>query len=313
MDRKKLPERTSRGKRMSLAALDAEQLQADTEFWNQSALAESASDSDFETSGDSEDVVDSDFDNEEPETFAAAISNAAGDGAADAEDALRREERETRASARKKQRIGKEPRRGAERGGAGEARATRAAAKSKDPQDRPAPVAKEKMSFRKSTKIAAEQSKKVASQREVDEEERRRIRLEREARKPKERVLTQAELLEEAKRTEELNRRSLAELLRFDEEKKRTIESRKHTSSHPTMRQVSSSGGKTQLVFSHTESIPAFPAPPPYPDKQMCAVTGKSARYRDPDTGLPFYDSEAFKKIRSDPARYANPAVEPAA
>lgn len=34
------------------------------------------------------------------------------------------------------------------------------------------------------------------------------------------------------------------------------------------------------------------------PAKAVCAVTGKPARYRDPQTGLPYADASAFAALR---------------
>lgn len=64
---------------------------------------------------------------------------------------------------------------------------------------------------------AAEQREK----REVTEMERRRRKKLREKEKPEIRVLSQKEMLEEARETEVRNGESLKELLRLEEEKKR--------------------------------------------------------------------------------------------
>lgn len=39
-------------------------------------------------------------------------------------------------------------------------------------------------------------------------------------------------------------------------------------------------------------------APPPR-QRPLCVITGKPARYRDPVTGLPYYDSEAYKELKA--------------
>ncbi|KAL6745330.1 YL1 nuclear protein-domain-containing protein, partial [Haematococcus lacustris] len=59
-----LPQRSTRGKRMR-AALEDEEAEADTSFWNQDFFQEEAVDGDYEEEHEEEDVPDSDFD--EPE------------------------------------------------------------------------------------------------------------------------------------------------------------------------------------------------------------------------------------------------------
>jgi vacuolar protein sorting-associated protein 72 len=60
----KLPPRSTRGRRMRQAVDDEEQA-ADTDFWNQEFFAEEVEDNDYEMSSVSEDVPDSDFDDDE--------------------------------------------------------------------------------------------------------------------------------------------------------------------------------------------------------------------------------------------------------
>eukprot|EP00878_Enallax_costatus_P006378 GHUV01006689.1.p1 GENE.GHUV01006689.1~~GHUV01006689.1.p1 ORF type:complete len:528 (+),score=242.14 GHUV01006689.1:123-1706(+) len=58
-DTKRLPQRSTRGKRLR-AQLDDEQ-EADAEFWNQEFFAEDAADADYVSEKEEEDVIDSDF------------------------------------------------------------------------------------------------------------------------------------------------------------------------------------------------------------------------------------------------------------
>lgn len=78
-----------------------------------------------------------------------------------------------------------------------------------------------KSSLRKSTKVASARAAEARAERTEREEKRRKKRMEKESTKEEEIPLTQEELLEEAKKTEILNRESLKELLRLEEEKKR--------------------------------------------------------------------------------------------
>lgn len=84
-------------------------------------------------------------------------------------------------------------------------------------------TAEKRTSLRKSTKAASARAAEERARRRVDEEERRRQKALRDAEKKPVRPLTQAERLEEAKVTEELNRKSLNELLRMEEEKKSIV------------------------------------------------------------------------------------------
>lgn len=59
-----LPQRTTRGRRMA-AQLDEEEDAADNDFWNQEFFKEEAVDDDYKTESEPEDIIDSDFDEEE--------------------------------------------------------------------------------------------------------------------------------------------------------------------------------------------------------------------------------------------------------
>ena len=55
------------------------------------------------------------------------------------------------------------------------------------------------------------------------------------------------------------------------------------------------------LEFTDTNNFPReyFPASrTKYPIKSVCVVTGQPAKYKDPLTGLPYANIEAFKYIR---------------
>lgn len=84
-----------------------------------------------------------------------------------------------------------------------------------------ATIAGTRTSLRKSTKAASARAAEERAKRRVDEEARRKQKALRDAEREPTRPLTQKERLEEAKQTEVMNRESLADLLRMEEEKKR--------------------------------------------------------------------------------------------
>lgn len=126
------------------------------------------------------------------------------------------------------------------------------------PSDRPQKKAKKsseaenanihRSSLRRSTKIASMHAAEEREKRQLTEAERRKKKAAREAGKPEVRILTQKELLEEAKATEEKNKESLKELLRLEEEKKR-LPPPKKKSKEPIMTLRSSRDGKQTVSF----------------------------------------------------------------
>jgi len=129
---------------------------------------------------------------------------------------------------------------------------------------------------------------------------------------PQMRRLTQSELLAEARITEEQNLASLAQLMQFQEDQKKSkVTKAKYQG--PIIRFQSvrmplfGDDGKENgycsrsfLEFTDTKSFPQeyFPSKVKYPKKEMCVVTGLPAKYKDPLTGLPYATIEAFKYIR---------------
>jgi len=143
------------------------------------------------------------------------------------------------------------------------------------------------------------------------------------------RRMTQEELLAEAEKTEKKNVKSLEKYLELEETRKKNIRGTKRA-------QMDKSGGtiiyldttmgdkekkeesdKTKddadsedtregvgfLIFSKDECFDKYFAlckqsPPKAKPKQICPVTGKRARYRDPVTDIPYYDLAAYKIIQ---------------
>jgi vacuolar protein sorting-associated protein 72 len=139
--------------------------------------------------------------------------------------------------------------------------------------------------------------------RSIEREEREqqaRQRPKRKRPKVERRVLTQAERMAEAEHTEVLNRQSLADLLRQEEEKKRVVERRVRFEG-PTIRFVSRNG-KSLLAFKAgfpPELDPNAPQPQPAKRGQLCVVTGKPALYVDPRSKLPFANVAAYRQLRA--------------
>ncbi|KAK2543482.1 Vps72 [Columba livia] len=154
------------------------------------------------------------------------------------------------------------------------------------------------------------------------------------------RPLTQEELLEEAKITEEINLRSLENYERLEADKKKQVQ-KKRKCVGPVIRYWSvtmplvpepgkeenvdvegldqdpqqaeaapASAGKcsrTFISFSDDETFERFfpkSKPPRLPVREICPVTHKPAVYRDPITDIPYSNIRAFKIIREAYKKY---------
>ncbi|XP_025902415.1 vacuolar protein sorting-associated protein 72 homolog [Nothoprocta perdicaria] len=155
-----------------------------------------------------------------------------------------------------------------------------------------------------------------------------------------ERPLTQEELLEEAKITEEINLRSLENYERLEADKKKQVH-KKRKCVGPVIRYWSvtmplvtelgkeenvdvegldqeaqqaeapaAAAGKcsrTFITFSDDETFERFfpkAKPPRVPVRELCPVTHKPAVYRDPVTDIPYSNIRAFKIIREAYKKY---------
>jgi YL1 nuclear protein len=110
----------------------------------------------------------------------------------------------------------------------------------------------DRSSLRKSTKAARELADKVRREREVDRNERRMLKWEREKDKEPEKILTQEELLKEADETAVQNTADLQVLLRLEEERKR-IPKKAAVEQVPRMT-VISRGGRTVINFKDKDA-----------------------------------------------------------
>jgi vacuolar protein sorting-associated protein 72 len=116
----------------------------------------------------------------------------------------------------------------------------------------------------------------------------------------KKKKLTQEELLAECAHTEVINTRSLQALLDIEEESKRKTQTKKRKESGALIRTYSY-GGQSLYTFTDPIGLPmvfdGFNDPVPKP--AVCAITGLPAKYKDPKTGQPYANAEAFKKLRA--------------
>ncbi|KAG8582451.1 hypothetical protein GDO81_008057, partial [Engystomops pustulosus] len=153
------------------------------------------------------------------------------------------------------------------------------------------------------------------------------------------RPLTQEELLEEAKITEEINIRSLENYERLEADKKKQVQKKRrcvgpticyHSVAMPLITDVSvkeenvdvegleheqngdsvapppGKCSRTFITFSDDETFERiFPRNKPrLPIRELCPVTHKPAQYRDPITDIPYYNGRAFKVIREAYKKY---------
>lgn len=153
------------------------------------------------------------------------------------------------------------------------------------------------------------------------------------------RPLTQEELLEEAKITEEINIRSLENYERLEADKKKQVHKKRrcvgptvhyHSMVMPLITDVTVKEENVDVEGLEQEQTGDSTAPPAskcsrnfitfsddetfeqifprnkakLPIRELCPVTHKPAQYRDPITDIPYYNSRAFKIIREAYKKY---------
>ncbi|GLC33566.1 hypothetical protein PLESTB_000088900 [Pleodorina starrii] len=303
MGREKLPERSTRGKRLK-QAVDDEEDDADNAFWNQEFFKEEAVDDDYKTESEPEDQIDSDFDVDE------------GD---DDDDEVVVKDDEPRKKALKPPGYKPKPKPKAkpkpkpkqeeddeymeeedgdeeeEEDGEGQPARAKPAKAQREPVVYVAPT------LRRSTVARVAEAQQ---ERQYKEKTTRR-------RAPRSgnsnwRPLTQQELLAEAALNEIENTRSLKALLAQEEETKRKAQVVKKKNTGPSVKFKSRKGPegteRTTLELINTLVPPKWMQPshePPQPDPPICNITGLPARYRDPHTHTPFANTLAFKRLRT--------------
>ncbi|KAA8494717.1 SWR1 complex subunit 2 [Porphyridium purpureum] len=345
MRTRELPARSTRGKRVVVQPDDEKD--ADDEFWAQRAFDEDADDASFDEQRDvssdaREDVVDSDFDEpeEQPDD-----RGKGGDDLQENERQIKRAERATAASHRKRAlgRAYKEPTHAKPVKSIKKATTALPAASEVATAASVVSPLRSKGALRSSTKLASSISEKERTLKAQEDRKRLEKIRERRNRAEPERILTQAELLEEAKQTAVRNAEDLARLLRVEESRKR-VEPVRKVLKLPSMRlysrsvnealtstpelnanlaaQSSKVSDDTTPRARHVVSFVNLPASEeerrelmfpmqlttariPVQRPTQCAVTGLRARYRDPRSGLPYANVSAFQQLRANVERDA--------
>ena len=164
---------------------------------------------------------------------------------------------------------------------------------------------------RKSARTSVKENSEALKVRlEIDE-------VKRQSRTPKRRIvavkMSQEELLEQAKVTEEENLASLNVYIQLEEERRRAKSIvKKHCIEGPYIRSQSVSMGddvegeeslpphsRNFVTFCDVDAFDYFPRDKPVEvSRDHCVVTGLPARYKDPLTGMPYANVQAFRIIR---------------
>lgn len=110
-------------------------------------------------------------------------------------------------------------------------------------------------------------------------------------------VLNQQQMLEEAAVTEMYNSYSLSLLLQLEENKTHHEHSETRSMLYPRVKLTDSMKSGVRNLRLYTEEALDI-SKPKVTNTEFCAVTGYPARYKDPVTGLPYYDLTSFKIIR---------------
>ena len=110
---------------------------------------------------------------------------------------------------------------------------------------------------------------------------------------------TQKELLLDALSTEESNERWLRKQKELSQDLG-TVNKMKLLATGNVIRFTSRRGTYDTVTFTEVDSMPSFLRThkvPKIPEKK-CIITGEEARYRDPVTGHPYANIEAFKELK---------------
>lgn len=278
--------RATRGKRMT-KLLD-EEIEEDELFWNQDALKEEEVDENYQEEAEIVDVFDSDFEDDESEPDEETAN--------EPDDRQRTKKKliypgKPTTKKKKKQKVlselDKEP---------AEDKATKLA---RIPEHHEAPddVDVEKI-VRKSTRtsVIVRQAERDAIRAALQATMKPIVRKKKEG---EEKRMTQEEMLLEAAQTEIMNLRNLERVLAREEEVKKRAVVHKAVYDGPQIRYISRNG-KSYLEFSKGVSFrkQLSSSSFPYPEREVCVITGLPAKYRDPKTGLPYATKEAFRIIR---------------
>jgi vacuolar protein sorting-associated protein 72 len=253
---------------------------ADEEFWNQDAFAEEENDEKYESESEEADVFDADFDDDESSSDSEEVAVARERR----RPALKAPERKAPPAARA---------------------APRAKAVKPDPADLGGDLAFSFAGEKRTSKRSGVQAILRRS-----EEAREAAKAKPGPRRPSNaeppRQLTQAEILAEAAATEIANLADLERLLSAEAAVLKKAERAKKSDGFlPAVRARSFRDSQSGEAVIRLELRHGAGMPPPLnerPTRQKtppkCVVSGEKARYKDPATGLPFFDKVAFKELR---------------
>jgi len=294
-----LPARSTRGRRMHTLLEDEDS--ADEEFWNQDAFAEESGDEEYESEEEEEDVVDDDFHDSESEESEGEVHVA-----------KERTKRTLKAPERVKPKAPAAAPARAATGGvdaeAGPSTAAPSAPRAAAPTITPGDYEPRK-SKRSTAQAILERSEKMRKERDAKPAPERA--------KVEYKELTQEELLEEAKITEYWNLLDLERLLTLEAEMKKKAPTGKKKYDGPSLVYRSSAkedAGAPVVALARGAEVPELlRQPKPTPAKpNVCVITGLTAKYKDPLTGMPYATIEAFKEVRAryPPLPKPTPATE---
>ena len=292
-----LPERATRGKRLR-AALEDEDANADEEFWNQEFFAEEGQDEDYKSEKEEEDVADSDFfesESEEDEADAEAVPKSPRRKTLKPPGAPPSRPKAPKPAGPKPQPKPRLP----------------------TPSEAPTDISYEAPTLRESTRQRMLEAQK---QRELQKE----AKPVRKQQKVGEgwRVMTQAEMLHEAARTEQENMASLKLLLALEEETKKKAAFSKKALTGPFVKYRSRAVQELQqppqqqqppLQQQHQQEVgPSLGDQPLQPASTSPAeVTAPGAAAADAGTSLPPGTSQAAaaEATVSEPPAVAKPQL----
>lgn len=119
-------------------------------------------------------------------------------------------------------------------------------------------------------------------------------------RKKRERFTQEQLLVEAANETEPANHRWLLARKRIQDQKEvETLEPQEKKNVVETY--TSRRGALNTVHFWDMDRIPSILAQragPQLPERVLCAITGRPAKYKDPKTGLGYFDAASFKELR---------------
>ncbi|EFC41925.1 predicted protein [Naegleria gruberi] len=298
-ERRRLPSRSTRGKRLTeLEGIDKD---VDDEFWKMNMFAEDEGDNEFETTEqileEEQDYEDSDMDE--------YTSDEEGEQqrANNVEKKIAKEERETK----KRKNVYKDESKSKKKKSTDKSAASTVEKQPKTPKAPKTPKTTLPVEMKRSSRQST-----VKATEATDEKIKAKTSKTKTPKAPKElKKFTQEELLEEAKITTEENKKSLLKLRQTEEDvkkKARDSKSKMIDPYEPRVKYISKMGTNLIEFVNHgipqcinqkmpDEEVKRFNIPKE--EKQLkCVITGLPAKYIDPLTRKPYANVEAFKELR---------------